>query len=82
MTIGDGIRAYEEIAYAQREAERDEPRRDALDEFAARYTSSTGPHPPNECGDPADCPQHADAYLESVTTGNDTNDPRKRHPQR
>jgi hypothetical protein len=38
-----------------------EPTRDALDDYAA-LLARTGVHPPNECGDPYDCPAHSGQF--------------------
>lgn len=69
FSIGHAIAAYDREMYAQREAERDElPRRDALDNYAA--TVSSRAHPPNECGDPYDCPIHGEQYRSHASKEN------------
>jgi hypothetical protein len=55
-SIGAAIEEYDRQAYAQRELEREE-------RFIPEHLVSTGPaHPPNECGDPAGCPAHAEDW--------------------
>ena len=61
FSIGEALDAFDRWQYVQREAERDErPVPDALDEYAALLTSTA--HPPNECGDPYDCPAHGEQF--------------------
>lgn len=61
FSIGADLDAYDRQRYLQAEAERDErPVPDALDSYTALL--ATGNHPPQECGDPSDCPAHAEMW--------------------
>ena len=64
FSIGEALDAYDAEWWRQREEEHEErargPRRDALDEYTQLLAG--GAHPPSECGDPASCRQHAEAW--------------------
>jgi len=62
FSIGAALDAHDAQRQAEREAEHDEgpPRNHVLDDYAATLTATN--HPPNECGDPYDCPAHGEQY--------------------
>jgi hypothetical protein len=62
FTIGEALEAFDKEAYAQREAEKDDPPpSDPMAGYAALLR--TGMHPPEECGDPMSCEAHHDLYV-------------------
>lgn len=60
FSIGAALAAFDEMQRDQREAERnEETARSALDDYAALLAIA---HPPEECGDPAGCPDHSEMF--------------------
>lgn len=70
FSIGEALDAYDAATRAQRETECDEPVEDTtLADYASLLTATA--HPPEECGDPYDCPTHGEAYRAYMDRSND-----------